>query len=328
MIVPIGRAQERNITLERGHVIARFATPLSSGNLIALVHRLNLAPKELYFEIPTSAESPLVGGYILKPGESVEQGFQSLQEKHATFLREAMVSLEEAKAVTPDPVMVSQMDDLENQLRVAPGAEPMITAVRVENSPTVLEMLDGHLVRSIEATHAVGNESVTALTNSNEKNFPWAPTSGTSKVTQNSTYQTFTFTNYGAFGATWSYQHETQIYNTDFATDAGYWSSNLPNAYHDYDFTDKKGVDGISPVFIATVGTATASGLKIHTVYYTYIGLEPGTIDRTEVKIRGQRGHRSPSFCYSSWCVYADQTTFPGSLTTFTAPWTTVFWTF
>jgi hypothetical protein len=332
MIVPIGRAQELNATSGREHIIARFATPLSSPDVISLVHRLNLAPRELYFEVPTSSETPLAGGYILHRGESIETAFQNLNEKHSAFLRDAILSLAGAMTAASDPVIVSQLHGLQDQLRAAAGVEGFtISSLRVENSPALVEMLHSHMLRSIEAAGDVADTSLTtSAVNSNEKSYPWAPTIGTSEVTQDFTFQTFIFTQPHPFADTWSYEHETQIYNTNFAQDAGYWSSNMPNAYHDAYFVDKIGIEGLSSdVFNPTVGTATASLLKTLTMYFTYVGLSHDSPAGARVIIRGQRGHRSPSYCYSLWCVQPDQTTFPSSFATYLAgPDVTVNWTY
>src|SRR5256885_1669299 len=83
-------------------------------------------------------------------------------------------------------LIISQMRDLQNQLRAAAGVEGLtISSLRIENSPAVLEMLHNHLLQSIEAPGTVADTSLTtSAVNSNEKAYPWAPTIGTSEVTQ------------------------------------------------------------------------------------------------------------------------------------------------
>lgn len=48
------------------------------------------------------------------------------------------------------------------------------------------------------------------------------------------------------------------------------------------------------------------------------MSLRAGSASTATVRIKGQKGHRYPSWCYSTWCVFADATT--GSMATFTAP--------
>jgi hypothetical protein len=342
--LPVRRPPYYSIT---DHVVAQLATPVSGREIVSLVHRLNIVPKELYFEVDINEEPILVGGYVLQNGESIENVSRNMQDKHSTFLREAMASLEEARLVTADPSILARLDTLYKQLQIIPPAveDLVIGAIRIDDGPAMLEMLQtprgafsGVLsIRSSEypsrsiksVTSQNQNALATAAITSNENSFPWAPTSGTSKVTQGFTFQTFYFSDVGGFSSNSSYEHETQIYDTAFAQDGGYWTSNMPNAYHDTAFLDNIGIEGSSSVFNPTVGTSRASSLLDNTQYYTYVALTPGSATSATVKIRGQRGHRFPSWCDSTWCVFADQTTFPGWLADFTAPITyTLYWTF
>lgn len=181
---------------------------------------------------------------------------------------------------------------------------------------------------------------------------PWAPTSGYSSVNQEKAYNYFYFSNIeGVYSDIGTYEHETQVYNTQFADFTGYWSSNLPKKYYDTPFLDE--IDNF------TIGSMQASDLKSGTRYYTYMELKKGNssdctgccsyhggvccnggttmccdgtslsqtcvskgcnqcLNISTVRIKGQKGHRMPSWCYSTWCIYADATT--NSMCTFTAP--------
>lgn len=138
----------------------------------------------------------------------------------------------------------------------------------------------------------------------------WAPYGGGSDVQRTYTYQAFYFNNKSSYGSADTYEHETQVYNKNFANYAGYWSSNMPSAYYDTPFSDS--IDNF------TIGTFTGASLKTYTQYYTYMSLSAGSASTATVRIKGQKGHRSPSWCYSTWCVFPDATT--GSMATFTAP--------
>lgn len=139
---------------------------------------------------------------------------------------------------------------------------------------------------------------------------PWAPYTGGSDVQRTYTYQTFKFDNVSNYGSADTYEHETQVYDKNFADYAGYWSSNMPSAYYDTPFSDS--IDNF------TIGTFTAASLQTETQYYTYMSLSPGTVLNATVRIKGQKGHRFPGWCYSTWCVFADATT--QSMATFNAP--------
>jgi len=170
----------------------------------------------------------------------------------------------------------------------------------------------------------------------------WAPYKGYSSVNQDKTYNNFYFQNIeGVFSDIETYEHETQVYNTEFADYDGYWSSNLPRAYYDTPFDDE--IDNF------TIGSAQASDIVSNKRYYTYMALRKGNDsdctgccsyhggvcctngvamccdgtalsescqaecdkckDFSIVRIKGQRGHRVPSWCYSTWCIFADETT-------------------
>lgn len=181
---------------------------------------------------------------------------------------------------------------------------------------------------------------------------PWAPTHGYSSVNQQKTYNNFYFSSVeGNFTEEQTYEHETQVYNIQFADYAGYWSSNLPSAYYDTPFLDD--IDNF------TVGSAQASNIASNKQYYTYMALRKGNnsdckgccsdhggvccsngttaccdgsplsstcvakgcnqcLNVSTVRIKGQLGHRIPSWCYSTWCIYADATT--SSMCVLTAP--------
>lgn len=181
---------------------------------------------------------------------------------------------------------------------------------------------------------------------------PLAPYSGYSSVNQDKAYNRFYFSNVeGLYSDIETYEHETQVYNTQFADYDGYWSSNLPRAYYDTPFLDE--IDNF------TVGSAQASDLQSNKQYYTYMALKKGNnsdctgccsyhggvccsggttmccngtplsqtciskgcnqcLNISTVRIKGQKGHRVPSWCYSTWCIYPDATT--SSMCTFTAP--------
>ena len=93
------------------------------------------------------------------------------------------------------------------------------------------------------------------------------------------------------------------------------WSSNLPDAYIDTEFSD-------SGPRVLTVGSRSAGKIKANTEYYTRVRLrEIGTsADPARLQLTFQRGHwaskRSPkeqTSCLAhggrdpAWCVFADQ---------------------
>ena len=180
----------------------------------------------------------------------------------------------------------------------------------------------------------------------------WAPVSGYSSVDQSKTYNRFLFSGVaGQYGADDTYEHETQVYNNDFADYDGYWSSNLPVGYLDTPFQDD--IDNF------TIGSANAEVLEADKNYYTYMALRKGNdsdcqgccsshggvvcssgvtqcadgtslsttcinkgcnqcLNEATVRIKGQRGHSIIPGCTSTWCIFADATT--GTMCLLNAP--------
>ena len=128
-------------------------------------------------------------------------------------------------------------------------------------------------------------------------------------------WNTFYFNDVSYYSGWESYEHETQVYDGNFADYDGYANSNMPNWYRDTQVSDDPTVDNFA------VGTLTPTALSTYTQYYTYMSLRPGTTSSAFVRIKGQLGFKSYPQCisYGSWCVlYALATT--GTLTSYTAP--------
>ena len=180
----------------------------------------------------------------------------------------------------------------------------------------------------------------------------WAPEKGYCSINQRYVYNKFKFNvTDGIFSEDATYEHETQVYNIEFADYAGNWRSNLPRAYYDTPFSDD--IDNFA------IGSARASSIKNSKTYTTYMKLEKGhNLDcrgccsghggvcysdgttfccdaaaRSEtcinkgcdqsknhsiVRIKGQLGKRRIPFCYSTWCIFAQATT--ESMAVITAP--------
>ena len=80
------------------------------------------------------------------------------------------------------------------------------------------------------------------------------------------------------------------------------WASNMPNKYKDTQFADG------NKEYTFTVGTSDARKLKSGKTYTTYFRTAYGNTTVDSAKINLQRGNRSPSFCHSTWCIFAEST--------------------
>ncbi|OGF20389.1 hypothetical protein A2Y83_01170 [Candidatus Falkowbacteria bacterium RBG_13_39_14] len=122
---------------------------------------------------------------------------------------------------------------------------------------------------------------------------PWAPYKGTSIVSQDGTWQYFTFTCSAAaeFKTPSTYEHETQVYNKNFADYDGRCYSTMPRYYRDTQAFDcwpfaSGDVDNFA------VGSADARLIFGNTKYYAYMKLKPGSAKNATVRVKGQKGHR------------------------------------
>lgn len=80
------------------------------------------------------------------------------------------------------------------------------------------------------------------------------------------------------------------------------WGSNLPRDYLDTGFRDSSSEPS------RTVGSADATRIAANKNYFTSIRTKLGNSSTDTAKLQGQRGHRSPSWCHITWCVFADAT--------------------
>lgn len=300
-----------------GQVVANFNSPLPFEDLISMARKFRMEPKEIYYE-----ENGISGGYAVYDGEDIEYALQDMLNKHIDFLRS--VSELNKKAMLAKRFKGRPASDLQKLdvifsrlLENAQEGRFRLRGVRLENGPIVSTLIKNGAVHSITPIYkkhsesdAKTNEDVPSPKLYSKKHESWAPYGGESSVNQQETYQTFYFNNVKKFGKNSTYEHETQVYDKNFADYDGYWSSNLPSAYYDTPFLDS--IDNF------TIGSTQASSIRTNTRYYTYMRLRAGSSSTAPVRIKGQKGHRFPSWCHSTWCIFADETT--SSMAKFNAP--------
>jgi hypothetical protein len=285
-----------------------FTKSLSTAELTALVKENDVEITEFSYR-----DGDVVGGYVLQNGESIESAVDNFKSKHLSFLSEASGQIAANLAKESDNSAASGYQALGKKMSslLAKANAGDVGIVGMKVSESSLEKLKG---LSIVGDVTVKDEAQTGLSKSaavaSTSHESWAPYYGKSKVTNQMTFQFLYFNNVSAFGSNSTYECETQVYDKNFANFDGYWSSNFPNAYYDTPFLDQ--IDNF------TIGSYTAKQFVPYNMYYAQMTLRPQTAKTASVIIKGQLGHRYPSYCYSTWCVFADATT--GHLTDFTAP--------
>lgn len=106
-----------------------------------------------------------------------------------------------------------------------------------------------------------------------------------------------------------TYEAEFKTYNYDgrhyYSLSSGDvlgWDTNFPRGYLDTGAFDSSN----EPQY--TIGSADIDAATAYTTYTTYIQVRLGNVDVDAAKTQGQRGNRTPNWCYSTWCIFADDT--------------------
>lgn len=292
----------------------RFSESTSLSEAEEIIYQYGLIPEELNFEIENPYGETIYGGYTVDRNLTLDNALADFKQKHEEFFQEAIKSLATDVKNEKDKSVRLGLRNLRNQFSMLldeyrkDGLKLSSITVN-ESSPLNLMFNDSRfekfeITTQREKTEAISDKSTASTW------YSWQPNRGSSKVNKSITFQVFYFNNVSAFRSSDTYEHETQVYNRDFANYANYYSTNLPSGYVDTQLLDN--IDNF------TVGTPKASELKINTQYYTSMSLVPQSAATATVRIKGQKGYRRPSFCYSLWCVFPSATT--DSLVTFTAP--------
>lgn len=304
-------------------VRATLNAPMSLSDLANAVKSHGVKITELHY-----AQGDVQGGYTIQPGETIDDAMNNFRNKHNIFLATAISKTDKDIDEAADMGTMLRLSTLRDQLifaRSQTNKEGLkVDSIEANDEQSLNGLKKAGFINSVSPKESINHKisaklqnafsyGVKKLINIAEASYwhePWAPYAGSSDVQQAYTYQTFYFNNVSNFGSTNTYEHETQVYDKNFADYDGYWSSNMPSAYYDTPFLDS--IDNF------TIGTPTAASLRTYTRYYAYMSLRAGSASTATVRAKGQKGHRNPSWCYSTWCVWPDATTL--SLATFTAP--------
>jgi len=302
-----------------------FSSPLSFQEFSDFLDSYEVSPTELHYSY-----GEIQGGYTIDSEKNLQEELTRFQEKHEKFLSLMIEKTENEKKNAQENDTFHRNSKLLQELQSAEE--------KSKTEGILLDWFDANIQdkeigeemeQDLRVKEIKSEKEENILSQMNEYNFlqsakdfffgkasaslyheDWAPYGGGSDVNQSYTYQTFYFNDTSDFGSTNTYEHETQVYDNDFADYDDYWSSNMPDAYYDTAFLDD--IDNF------TIGSLIGDDLETNTEYYTYMELEGETAPTATVRIKGQLGHRYPSWCYSTWCVYADATT--SSMAMFTAP--------
>lgn len=265
-----------------------FATPKSIAEVSQLSREHGLDVLELRVYKPE-----YISGFRLE-GRDLETSAQLFLQEHRKFL--TLITSRD------DEGMKRLHDAAKMELESMDLETFRIHAIKVQGTMNMANSLPGTVIEDSQNHIApiqppsIPEKEIPAPSPSslNHPNQMWAPYGGTSEVNKSYSYQRFIFNNVSQF---WpgdaTYEHETHIWDKNYANQTGYWSSSMPNAYLDCGNFDS--VDNFA------VGTFTANQLRPYSWYFAYIGLSGQSSPISTVTIFGQRGRRQ---YWSCWWVF------------------------
>ncbi len=231
--------------------------PVFASELSEIVNTNGIEVKEFTFK-----DGEMSGGYVLKNGESIDNAVQRFASKHLEFLNQANEVIAENLKKEEDQVVINGYTTLSKQIKSSlNNKNPMIDKIIVDSYSEDAAKDLGKLEKCDEQV-ALPKKTL----NQSLYHESWAPYYGESKVTRQMTFQFFYFNNISYYNGNnnVTYEHETQVYDEDYADFDGYWASNLPYAYHDTQFGDD--LDNF------TVGSSSANYLQALLYTHVFIG--------------------------------------------------------
>lgn len=296
----------------------KFTEQTSFSDVEQIIYQYGLVPKDFNFEIENPYGETIYGGYTVDSNLTLDEALADFKQKHEEFFQEATKALVTDIRNEKDTTVRFGLRKLRNQFSMLfedykrNGLK--LSSITVSESSNLSLLTKDNRFEKIEliSSKVKPDISLDVSSEANAASYSWQPYRGSSKVNKGITFQVFYFRDVSGFGSNSTYEHETQVYNTKFANYANYYQTNLPSGYKDTQFLDWNGIDNF------TVGTPYASQLKKETQYYTSMALSPESVATATVRIKGQIGHRTPSWCSSTWCIFGDATT--PSLIIYTAP--------
>lgn len=263
-------------------------------------------------------------------GEDAEQLSRNLEESRAAFWADTANDLQrmlEDKNGSPLTKKLAT-NQLAAQEKAAKETNSLVDRALVVGSVKAIKNLrlpSGWSVRSLgaESLSPSGKEKVaypappTATPYWGQEN--WVPECGYSFVYPSYyggryTTQYMWWDDVSGFAWDSTYEHDFFLNNYDGRTylDAGqdwwgfpyvtYAASSLPDPYLDTRLEDPNSEKAY------TIGCASADYIQSWTDYWhlNYIRTNNGNARRDTSKLIAQKGHRWPSWCYSTWCSYGD----------------------
>lgn len=107
------------------------------------------------------------------------------------------------------------------------------------------------------------NNNLNTFLRSSNMNKPWQPYKWSVDINQSYVRNEFYFHNVQAFNPNRTYEHETQVYDPEYADLDWYWESNMPNSYKDTQALDDIDIFTVSSSDTSSFGALTKNIIPI-----------------------------------------------------------------
>lgn len=272
-------------------------------------------------------EQDIQGGYFPEPSVSAREHAQRYEQILSESLSHLLDDAKEALAYEEDKQAqnawqrhITALESARSHLKEH-GLKIVSIVIQGEADSIEKFTTDSSLVKGVELIPATDVDSPAQQQITWVNPNTWLPNRGrtivrpaNSQDTERYVHQTMIWTDVSGFGTNSTYEHDFFLYNYDGKTylsrgqslngipQVNYWGSNLPRAYLDTRFGDPAGEVAY------VIGCADGDAIQLNTWYWSQIRTAKGDSNTDLAKLFGQLGYRSPSGCYTTWCVFASQT--------------------
>lgn len=311
--------QEVSIVLQGG---------LTPRDTLSMLAEADLVVKQLHHQSDSGT-----GGYVLAPGESLEEAMQQYQQDHVRFERERISQLRILVGEASDPSLKAALrTSLRRAERAALGSRFTITSVDAAGTTDAIRHLDRAALGRAAITLTggssapaknplVSNPTLQSVPNPISGTIACSTTSSDGKeyvpswgkaLTAKDQYSRYIYQfvywdnvdrlRWFANTPDSTFEPDAFFYNYDRtaygSAPVGYWASDLPAAYVDTQFGDGPNEKAV------TIGSASARNIIARYVYYTVTRMTDGGGTSSWTKLSSQRGRRWPDWCFGTNCSY------------------------
>lgn len=329
----VGAAQDSDSKTVK--VVARISNSMEASDLAIMLESYSLKP--LVYESDFRVGHKQLHDFYLNSAKvsAGQVGADYAEARHA-FLMDLL-------AVEPGATLFdSQIRDLQENVRLAlrkAGEPVMVNKVTFEGTTEKVQLFKESREKALGSIEVVeeGTRPQRVVEDKGSDGPPellkatgtWYPNSGSSVTGDSNSSERYvlqfmqwnlpTYPSNAGWNAT--YEHDFFLYNynndgtylTSAATpypgcfpQANYASTSWPAATSPY-LDTRFNWGGCEKNEVAyTIGAAQANAVSKGVMYYTYIRLPKGTVNNDKFKLQAQLGHRSPSWCYTTWCSFSD----------------------